>query len=432
MRSSRPLFWRFPPRSISSALFIRCVFLVLGWLAPPDAALAEGVLNGSIEDDEPAAPSPPAGSESGPGAAASSIARFDAALQLVSAGQERQAAALLVRLATERPTDEIAPEALFEAGLLYEEHLGKPEAAQRCYRKIRERYRTSRLLRRAEQRLEHLDTALRTGATALVSFQQILRDTTSGSRERYARLGALLSQEPSFALADQVLFLLADTALRSGQPSLAMGHFEELYRRFPLSQWAAQGHRLHAETLLQSRKLAEARLHYQALEGFSGALWPLLSREGLLACQRAARRLYFAIAAWGFLGGFGLLLLVRGRRHLWPPPFEIFYYVPVAGFLTLAAWILQRGQGGPLFLPIGQFGLAGALLSWLAAAAAEESSPFPHFRKNLRAPRQLAPLLAGLLGRALAVAALCYLIVYHHGLIEILVETLKNGPETGN
>src|SRR6185369_2404567 len=120
-------------------------------------------------------------------------------------------------------------------------------------------------------------------------------------------------------------------------------HLDVLYRRFSKSAWAAQGHRLHAESLLQSRRIDEARAHYLALADFPGPLWPLVSREGLVACKKAMRLLYAALFAWAFLALGALFSLWRGRRHLWPPPFELYYYLPVAAFLTLAAFMVQRG-----------------------------------------------------------------------------------------
>jgi len=408
MRSSRRSSWRCRLPSIS----------VLLWLLVAAAAWADegGVLSGSIDDDtaESGKGRPDGGgSASGPAASASAV-RFDAALRLLTTGQERRAALELVKLAHERPEDDVAPEALFEAALLYEETLSEPETARRYYRELCERYPHSRLLRRAQKRLEALAAALSTGAAPLVLFQAILRSTGESSRERQSRLAALLAEHPDFALADQALFLLADTALRLGEGDAARRYLDELYRRYPQSQWAGQGHKLHAETLLASRRIAEARSHYQALLRFPGPLWPLLAQEGLVACSQASRRLYLAITAWGLLGLLALCALYYGRKGLWPPPFEIYYYVPVAGFLSGAALLVQGGAGGAVVAPIWQFGLAGAVLSWLAAAAA-------------RRPR--SRLFWGLFVRAAGVVALSYLIVYHHGLIDVLIETVRNGPE---
>lgn len=425
MRPSRRSSWRCPQRSINGSGLALALALLLGGAASVARAEVDGgtVLSGSFDDDD--APDGGAGEVAAdgtrpPAPVAAGAARFDAALRLVAAGRERDAAAELAKLAHERPGDDIAAEALFEAALLYDDQLAEPETAQRLFRELVARYPGSRLLKRAQQRLVHLDTALRSGAAPLVEFQAIIRGSREGSPERQARLTALLTRHPNFALADHAYFLLADTALRQGDRRGTERQLQTLYRLYPRSIWTAQGHRLMAEWLLQSRQIAAARAEYQALEKFdaAGPLWPLIAREGLVACRRAQRQRYFVAAALVYLGLCGLLALWRGRRHLWPPPLEFWYYAPVAGFLALAGTLVQ---GGPILVPLSQFAGIGAALTWLASAAAQASAG-----AEVRQPRKL---WLGLLVRALAALALCYVIIYQHSLIDPIVETLRNGPD---
>jgi TolA-binding protein len=434
MPRSRRLSWRCPRPLISAVIALLALWL-LGAAARADTD--DGVLTGSFDDDDAAdaaAASRDGGVKPGPGGAAaqaraeaqSAVAvsagavRFDAILRLVAVGKERQAAAELVQLAHERPADDIAPEALFEAGQLYEDQLAEPEAAQRCYRELVTRYPSSRLLKRAQQHLGHLDSALRTGAAPLIRFQAILRSTKEGSKQRRDQLSALLTESPNFSLADHALFLLADTALRGGDRKAADAWLATLFARFPQSTWTAQGHRLRAESLLLAHQIDAARLHYHALEHFTaaGPLWPLVAREGLETCRQAERWLYFSRGAWLYLGLCALGALVRGRRHLWPPPTELWYYLPVAGLFSLAGLLVQ---GGALVAPLWQFGLAGTALSWLSASAAQAAAGSSQGR--------LWRLFSGLVLRALAVLALVFLVIYHHSLIELILETLRNGPE---
>lgn len=414
MRRSRPSSWRCPPRSTSAlAAFSLCLGLWLSAAFARTQLAPDGVLSGSVDDDEPDVEKK----------SSALAARFDAALRKIATGTERAAAAELSQLAHEAPQSELAPESLFQAGLLYEEHLFEPEAARACYREVVQTYPHSRLLRRAKQRLSQLDTALKSGAAPLVAFQTILRTTTESSPERQQRLGELLQKAPDFALADHVLFLLADTALRGNDRATAMQRLDELYRRFATSDWAAQGHRLQADLLLSERRIDEARLHYRALASYPGTLFPLLSAEGLAACARAARLWRIAIALWIALGLIAGLWLFRGARHLWPPPDEALYYIPIAGLLGVAALLVR---GGTVASPIWQFGLLGATLTWLAAAAAQR---LPTAAR--RWPGTVTyGLFFGLLLRIFAACAVCYLIIYHHGLLEVIAETLRNGPDT--
>jgi len=408
------------------------------WLHAPAWAAPGEPLSGSLAD-EPSeeadaitaeavaeaadAGSPAVAAERRPDAALS--ARFEAALRLIGSGageRQRQAAQQLEALASEAPGSELAPEALFEAAQLYEEHLAEPEAARRCYRSLVRRYPQSRLLRRASQRLLQLDAALRSGAPALITFQQILRTTGEASAERRARLLTLISESPNFALADQALFLVADTSLRLGDEAVAAQQFASLYQRFPRSLWSAQGHRAQAEADLRARRIDSARAHYVALQAYPEAPWPLIASEGLRACNSAARRQLAAIAAWTFLLLGAALSLWRSRRVLWPAPFEVWYYAPLSTFLSaVALW----AQGGALAAPIAVLGLSGTAIAWLSAAAARRLVAQPSGSRLLAWAR----LFSGLGLRALAVLALCFLVVYHFNLVELVAETLRNGPD---
>lgn len=358
--------------------------------------------------------------------AAALLARFEAALRLIGSGdveRQRQAARELEALAALAPRSELAPESLFEAAQLYEEHLTQPEAARRCYRELVQKYPQSRLLRRASQRLMQLDAALRSGAPALVTFQQILRSTSEASAERRARLLTLLSESPHFALADQALFLAADTSLRLGDEAAAASQFGLLYQRFPRSVWSAQGHRAQAEADLRARRIQSARVHYLALQDYTEAPWPLIASEGLRTCTSAARRQLAAIAAWAFLLAGAGLSLWRSRRVLWPAPFEVWYYAPLSTFLSaVALW----AQGGALALPIAVLGLSGTAMAWLSAAAARRLVAQP---QGSRA-QVWARLLLGAGLRIVAVISLCFLVVYHFNLVELVAETLRNGPDS--
>lgn len=439
--------WPCRPRSTSGALATGLAALVWCVLSLGDRAAeaAQGEpLSGSLADEvadevadeadaitaeavaHPVDAGTKSSAHSGEGRAAAALsARFEAALRLIGSGdseRSRQAARELEALAAEAPQSELAPEALFEAAQLYEEHVGDPEAARRCYRSLVQRYPHSRLLRRANQRLIQLDVALRSGAPALVTFQQILRTTGEASAERRARLLTLLAESPDFALADQALFLAADTSLRLGDETAAAAQFASLYQRFPRSLWSAQGHRAQAEADLRARRIDSARAHYGALQAYPEAPWPLIQSDGLRACKTAARRQSAATAAWVFLLGCAGFSLWRSRRVLWPAPFEVWYYLPLSTFLSaVALW----AQGGALALPIGILGLGGTAMAWLSAAAARQLVMRP---QGSRA-REWARLLSGLGLRVAAVLALCFLVVYHFNLVELVAETLRNGPD---
>lgn len=451
MHRSLPSCWPYRRRSTSprGAAWWAVAWLVWIGLLPVGAGAAPTEpLQGSLADDsaeqavedpveEPGAPTAEgvvaavdggaARPDAGVDARASSAlqARFEAALRLIGTGdseRQRQAARDLEALSVQAPSHDLAPEALFEAAQLYEDHLADPESARRCYRTLVRLYPQSRLLRRANQRLLQLNAALRSGAPALVTFQQILRSTGEASAERRARLLTLLAESPQFALADQALFLVADTSLRLGDDAAAAQQFALLHQRFPRSLWSAQGHRAQAEADLRARRIESARAHYAALHVFPEAPWPLIESEGLRACKSASRRQVAAIASWIFLLGGAALSIWRSRRVLWPAPFEVWYYAPLSAFLSaVALW----AQGGALAFPIFVLGLSGTVLAWLSASAARRLVADPQAART----GSLLRLLGGLALRTVAVLAICFLVVYHFNLVELVAETLRNGPD---
>ena len=88
------------------------------------------------------------------------------------------------------------------------------------------------------------------------------------------------------------------------------------------------------------------------------------------------------------------------------------YYLPVGLFFLLVAALLQNGV---FVRPLAVLGLGGALLCWLSAAAARAGTS-----------RSLA---LGLIWRAALAALLCYLAIERQGLWDLVLETLRNGPE---
>jgi outer membrane protein assembly factor BamD (BamD/ComL family) len=391
---------------------------------PPEPPVATAQIDDDETNDKPA-PAPPR-----PAAAAQGQARFEAALRLYTgragdtpdAAGATAAATALEQLARELPEDEIAPEALFEAAQLYDEQLGLPEQAQRLYAELLRRYPSSRLCRRAESRLTQLRDGLRTGADALTRFQRILRSTEEGSAARIAQLRALLGERPDFALADHALYLLGSAQLRAGLGSAAADTFAALASRFPASEWTAYGHKAQADAFIARGQCGQARPHLRALAERPGGIWPLAAAEGLSQCDSLDRRQVWKRLAVAYLVLLSLVLLYRGltRRTLWPPPFEIWYYAPVAGFLVLASLPIK---GGLFTAPVLLLAGLGGALSWLAAAA-QQAGPAPR-----RPSRRVLFVGLGLLWRVAAVAALCYLVIETQGLYDVLVETLRNGAD---
>jgi TolA-binding protein len=408
------------------AVALLCAAGLLGLLGAP---LARAAVDGGAGS---AATAPPGdGEDALPVRSPAAQAAFEAALKQLAAGKAAEAAAALARLGAEVPDDEVAPEALFEAAQLYDEQLARPDEAQRLYARVASRYPSSRLVRRAENRSAQIASSLRSGAAPLVRFQEILRTTSEGSPERIARLEELVAKEPGFALIDQALYLLGHARLRAGRPD-AGAAFVELRRRAPDSEWTARADQAEAEGLLRSRRFDEAQTIYQRLLQRGGPLWSLVAQEGLDRCQLGRRRQLGSYAACGFLLLVGLVhaagfLRARAKRSdkglwgLWPPPLEVLYYAPVAGFLIAVSLRMKTG-GGALSPSLLYIALGGVLIAWLSGASAQRRPPQSR-------SAAIASVVLGLLWRALAVLALTYAVLEGQDLLDMVLETARNGPD---
>jgi TolA-binding protein len=345
---------------------------------------------------------------------AAARASFDQAMQRLGSGDAAQATTELIALAERFPHTSLAPEALFAAAQQLEESLSQPDRALGLYRRVVTEHPESRLLRRAESRLLQLAHSLKSGAAPLTRFQTIVRTTREASPERAQQLAALLTDHPQFALADEVAYLLLDGALRRSD-----GTEGELYRqlvtRHPHSEWSARGQQTYAEWLVRRGQLGAARAVYESLRSSPQPLWQATARSGLHEVATAERRRWLA-------AGSGLLLLlsllgigVRYRRQLWPPPAEVAYYVPVGLFFVLVAALVQDPV---LARPLLWLLLGGGLLCWMSAAAARAQRSLGTARK-----------VWGMLWRAGLALLLCYLAIERQGLWDLVLETLRNGPD---
>lgn len=383
-------------------------------LAQPPSAAGK-TLNAEM-DDAPAGVSP----------AAVAQARFEAALQLLRGGREREAVAALLAIGREFPEDDVAPEALFEAAQISEEQLKDPEAARRLYGELKDRYPRSRLLRRAQNRFDDLSMGLRSGPAALVEFNDISATfRTAGLPRTVERLQRLLREHADFAFKDRALYLLG-TALRdSGKWDQAEATLAGLFTTLPQSPFAPRAKQALAEILVMRGDYGRARALFAELAAYGGPLWTEAAGEGLRIVEVRGRRRLLQRASAALLSLFLLAALVRGRRRLWPPPFEVYYYVPVAAFLVLVG--LLAGGGGMSGAALALCGI-GTVLVWLGGAAARADAERGR-RTPLAGARRAAALCLGTLLRGLAVAAACYLVLYHGGLIDVILETLRSGPE---
>lgn len=355
-------------------------------------------------------------------------AEFEAAVAREASGDYAGAASALEELARRRPDDAFADDALFEAASLAEERLGDPQRAARLYGELLARYPSSRLQRRARARADFLARSLATGAEPLRVYQEILADyPRRPPAESLARMERLLAEHPDFALADRALFWLGTAYVTAGRRTDAERALLALETKFPSSEYAPRGKRLRGDLLLGAGHPLAARALYRELATHADPTVRAAGEEGLRDVRRAITRWTLFGLGVAYFAGFVLVELVRLRRarrraEAQTPaarrlPTELLFYAPIAALFTVAAATEHRAIG----LATAIIAAGGGLLVWLSGArttAALAAGPV--------APR---PRLLRAVAVGAAALALAYVAIQGAGLTDLVVETLRSGPE---
>ncbi len=354
--------------------------------------------------------------------AATAQQKFEAATALEAKGQFAAAARALEELARTAPGDAFAPDALYEAAVVAEERLADPAHARALYAEVAAKYPSSRLARRAATRATILARSLTTGEAPLVEYDAILAGAPQRPpAESRARMAALLQKYPTFALADRALYWLGQRLAEERHWSEAEARFAEVERRFPSSEWAPRAKKARADIILSRGHPFVARVLYRELLASPDPLARSAGQEGMSDSASWIARAIFVVVCIVYLVGFAVahLRLVRPRARLRRVPLELAYYVPVAALFVAAALTENRAIG----IATSGIAIGGAALVWVTSLA---------FAARL----ELGPMsVAARAGRAAAVAvavvALMFLAVQATGLTDIVLETIRSGPERG-
>ena len=354
--------------------------------------------------------------------------RFNDAANQIGEEKYAAAAAALEALAAEAPEHRLAPEALFTAAELREEHLADPAAALALYKKIQAAYPDSRPALAAARRAAAIDKQIghdQEGLEAQRRFTEI-REGFPGrpEAESIAMTEALLREFPGWVGAPSVALWLAEVDLRAGRFESAMRRYAAVAERYPDSEARFDALLGAGDAALRLGRTGEAEGFYRMLEPAGDPSRETLKREALgqLEQARGRQRLaWFAgiLALAGVLALAGsLALATRSARlaagALWPPPTEVVYLAPVAAVLSAAAFTGYAGLG-PAVTCISLAGIATAWLSGAGLAA----------RPGRRA---VAPLVHALVA-AIVVLGVTYMALLRFQLLDAVLETLRYGPE---
>jgi len=342
---------------------------------------------------------------------------FHAAASLIGVDDARASEAF-ERLAADHPDDEYAADALMEAAQLNEEKLAHPDRAADLYARLVERYPSNRLSLRARARRDFLRRSLSTGAAPLAEYQDILlRYGTRAPSESAARMEKLLAAHPDFALAEQARLWLARAALRERRFDEAARRFAEVAARAPSSEAGREARKGMADAALAAGHRREARRLYLALAADVDRATAEAGRLGAREAERALVAYGFFVAALAYLALFLAACAWQARRRLAHAPFELKFYLPVAALFVLAAATENRAIG----VATAAIAAGGALVVWFggaATAARLARGPLPVVARLLRAA-----------ATALAVGAVAFATVHATSLADLVVETMRNGPD---
>lgn len=356
-------------------------------------------------------------------------ARFDRAAELMGAGDYAAAAAAFTSLAEDAPDADVAPDALFTAGRLYEERLTDPTRAAALYRTLTERYPDSRTALAASRRLSILETDLgpdNAGAEALARFIDIQQQFWRRSEpESIAMMEQVLADYPNWSGAPRAVLWLGNIHQRAGRLSRAAAYYQQVLDDWPDSEYVYRALRGAGDTALLRDRFDEAEDFYGRLPA-SGAPDRTLNRaDALYDVERMRLRAQIYLGAFALLGLIAIALTLSLRnaagsnaaavRALWPPPTEVLFMVPIAALLI--------GAGYSDFYAIGPavaiVTIGGIAVTWLSGAALAA------------APQPCGPLRASghVIGSLTAVLALCYIALHRGHLLDLLIETVRFGPD---
>jgi hypothetical protein len=335
------------------------------------------------------------------------------------------AVAAILRL----PAEQASADLLFAAARACEDKLVDPGRATVIYERIAVEYPDARVAVAAARRLSALRPLVgphgETAAQARELAQMIARAGAQPDAEQVGRAEQLA--DAAWPGAPTAALWLAEALRRAGRLADAQVRYAAVVARWPDRPEAQAALRGGAGCALDAHDWSLAEALASRLQPADPADHRV--RDDLLAAAtRGRRRARWYAAAWiaiavAFTALFGSLAeaaLRSPRGTRWAalrPPIEIAYLAPVAAVLIGVAFTAHR-----LIAPaVTAISLGGIALSWLSGAALERLRTAGR-PGGLRSAAHIALCVAG-------VAALAYVALMRDNLLDMLLETVRFGPE---
>jgi len=330
---------------------------------------------------------------------------------------------------TERPAPATDPDVLFAAARACEDRLLDPARAAAIYERIVAEHPGARVAAAAARRIAALRALVGGGGEAAAHAAELARLVARADAEPAA---AVLQRGEALAAAawpgapDAALWL-ADWLRRSGRLIEAQAHYAVVRARWPQLPQATAALRGAAGCALDAHDWPLA----EALAGHLPAAEPRdrsVRDELVAAAAHGRRRDRGYVAAWlaiagafaALLGSLGEAMRRRTAAPWWAalrPPIEVMFLGPVAVVLLGVAFTAHRA----IAPAVATIALGGLALAWLSGAALELVRAAGRSRR-LRSALHLVACLAG-------VAGLAYVAVTRGDLIDMLLESVRLGPD---
>jgi len=336
-----------------------------------------------------------------------------------------RAVAAIVQL----PAPQANPDVLFAAARACEDKLLDPERAVAIYERIVADHPTARVATAAARRIAVLRAQigpLGEGAAYAAEYAQLVARADRLPAAEVIRDAERLAAA-AWPGAPAAALWLASWLRRSGRLAEAQAHYATVVDRWPQAPEARAALRGGAGCALEAHAWSLAENLAKRLPATDDA--ERAARDDLLAAAaRGRRRDRWYVAAWlALLGVFAALIgsLVevmrqspRGKRwSVLRPPIEAMFFAPVAVVLIGVAVTAHR-LIAPAVTVIATGGLA---LTWLSGATLERL-------RTMGRPGRLRGVTHGM-ACVIGVAVLAYIALTRDHLLDLLVETVRFGPE---
>ena len=318
-------------------------------------------------------------------------------------------------------------DALFAAARACEHKLADPARALALYDRIVHELPDARVAAASQRRAERLRAQLGPANAYGIEAKQLARLIADADRlesgEVVDRAAALAAA--AWPGAPDAALWLAEWLRRIGRFGQAEAAYREVVVRWPSSSQALLARRGAAGAALDQHAWSHAVDLARALPVPSAD--DVLVRDELLQAAEQGRlrdRLYtrawvgLVVAIFALFASLAEAILRGGKR--WPsvrPPIEILYLAPLGAVLIAISFTAHRA----ITPVVASITLAGIVLAWISGVTLD----LLRARERSVKARAILHILMCTLG----VVATGYIVMMHGGLLDLLAETVRSGPE---